>query len=289
MKQKNGFFRSLFAVPAAIEPTGVEHMALDPASLLAQLERDLLALRDTGVVALLVISLSRSDSIEATLESAGALMVQAAIVERIRSTLRRNDHLGLAGFDEIWVILPNLTCGTLANLAATNIARAMEAPFIDDHSVVTVRPGIGIAVASDSQCSALGLLKAAAHARLRARTLNQPYFVTDSTADNDQLSRNLIVDLEAALSGNLLSLSYQPKVDLRTRCVTSVEALIRWPADVKPVMSPAALVGIAEARTSRPATRLWNGSKHRACRWPSPLGVQWPPWSGRSGRSVRPS
>ena len=249
MKQKSGFFGSLFGASAAAEAAPADHAlraTLEPKDLLLRVGQDLCKLAGTEVVALLVISLSRSDSIEATLSSSGAQVVQSAIVERIRSTLRRQDYLALATFDEIWVVLPGLASATLANLAATNIARVLESPFIDDHSVVTVRPGIGIAVSSDASRAALSLLKAAAHARLRARTLNQPYFVTNSLEDSDQLSRNLIVDLEAALSGNLLSLAYQPKVDLRTRRVLSVEALIRWPSEVKPVMTPTALVGIAE-------------------------------------------
>ena len=254
MKQKTGFFGTLFGAPAAAEPIAThathaahaEQASLDPHGLLARLEQNLRELNGSEVVALLVISLSRSDSIEATLGSSGALMVQGAIVERIHSTLRRQDHLALASFDEVWVVLPGLASPTLANLAATNIARALESPFIDDHSVVTVRPGIGIAVTADASRAALSLLKSAANARLRARTLNQPYLVTNSLDDGEQLSRNLIVDLEAALGGNLLSLAYQPKVDLRTRRVLSAEALIRWPSEVKPVMTPTALVGIAE-------------------------------------------
>ena len=245
MKQRAGFFGALFGAPAVTDVVPVELATLDPKDLLARLERDLREL-SADVVALLVISLSRSDSIEATLASSGSLVVQAAIVERIRSTLRHQDYLALASFDEVWVVLPGLASATLANLAATTIARVLESPFIDDHSLVTVRPGIGIAVSFDASHAALGLLKAAAHARLRARTLNQPYFVTNSLEDSDQLSRNLIVDLEAALAGNLLSLAYQPKVELPTRQVQSVEALIRWPSDVKPVMTPTALVGIAE-------------------------------------------
>lgn len=246
MKPKSSFFGALFRAPVMVEPATMARAALEPRALLANLEHDLRALRGTEVVALLVISLARSDNIEATLATSGSLVVQAAIVERIRSTLRQQDHLAVASFDEIWVVLPGLTSPSLANLAATNIARVLGSPFIDDHLMVTVRPGIGIAVSGDSDRSALSMLKAAAHARLRARTINQPYVVTNSIEDGDQLSRNLIVDLKTALSGNRLSLAYQPKVDLRSRRVLSAEALIRWPSDVKPIMTPATLVGIAE-------------------------------------------
>lgn len=244
--RKSGFFSALFGASVDAQDAHLEPAALDAHSFYAHLEHDLSALRNKEVVALMNISLARSDSVEANLTSNGSLVVQSAIVDRIRSTLRQRDYLAMANFDEIWVVLPGLASATLANLAATNIARALGSPFLDDHAMVTVRPGIGIAVTNDSGRSALSLLKSAAHARQRARTLNQPYFVANSIEDGDQLSRNLIVDLEAALNGNQLSLAYQPKVELRSRSVLSAEALIRWPADVKPVMTPTTLVGIAE-------------------------------------------
>jgi EAL domain-containing protein (putative c-di-GMP-specific phosphodiesterase class I)/GGDEF domain-containing protein len=241
----DGAVREVVAAIASAVPPPVEP-GFDPPALVARLDDDLKALTGSDVLALLIVGLARSDSIDATLESAGAAAVQAAILERIRSTLRPQDYLTRATFDEIWVVLPGLSSPAIANLAATNIAYALETPFIGDHAVVTVRPGIGIAVASDPQRSGLGLLKSAAHARFRARTLNQPYFVTSAGEDNEQLSRDLVKSLEVALSTNILSLAYQPKVDLRSRTVLSVEALIRWPGDVTPVMTPTSLVAIAE-------------------------------------------
>ena len=260
MSRKEGFLSALFSArvarPAALECGPVHDIAsevapdadlvLDPHALVARLDTDLKAVPGSGILALLVVGLARSDSIDAALESASAALVQTAILKRIRSTLRPQDYLARATFDEIWVVLPALSSPAIANLAATNIAYALETPFIGDHAVVTVRPGIGIAVTGDSQRSGLGLLKSAAHARFRARTLNQPYFVTSAGDDNEQLSRDLIKSLEVALASNILSLAYQPKVHLRSRAVLSVEALIRWPSGVTPVLTPTSLVGIAE-------------------------------------------
>ena len=246
MKPKAGFFNSLFGGAVAADADPGMRVTLTASALLNRLQQNLLALCGTDVVAVLVISLARSDSVEASLTSNASQVVQAAIIERIRSTLRQQDHLALANYDDIWVVLPGLASSALANLAATNIARVLGSPFIADHVMVSVRPGIGIAVSADSSRSALSLLKSAAHARLRARTLNQPYFVTNSVEEGEHLSHDLIVDLEAALANNRLSLAYQPKVDLVSRRVKSVEALIRWPADLKPNMTPTVLVGIAE-------------------------------------------
>jgi EAL domain-containing protein (putative c-di-GMP-specific phosphodiesterase class I)/GGDEF domain-containing protein len=243
MTLKTGILKSLFGERS---PVSAVRRTLDPRALLAALEQDIRLLKGAEVLALLIISLSRSDSVDASLGLHGSRLIQESILDRVRSTLRPQDYLTLATVDEVWVVLPKLTSATLANLAATNIARALEAPFIDNHTVVTVRPGIGISVAVDADRPAISLLKAASHARSLARTLNQPYFVTNSSGDTDQISRNLILDLEAALADNLLSLAYQPKVDLSTRQVISVEALIRWPSEVKPTMTPTALVGIAE-------------------------------------------
>ena len=211
-----------------------------------QLEHDVRSLRGTEVVALMVITLARSDNVEANLVATASLTIQEAIVQRVRSTLRIQDHLALANFDELWIVLPGLASATLANLAANNIVRALESPFIDHGAMVTVRPVIGIAVAADSDRSALSLLKSASHARLRAGTLPQPHFVTSSVEDDEQLSHNLVVNLQSTLNDNRLSLAYQPKVDLSSRRVVSAEALIRWPVEVEPHMEPSALVAIAE-------------------------------------------
>lgn len=215
-------------------------------TLLRRLEQDLQSPRGTTTLAVLIVSLSRSDAVGATLELPDSTLIGAALLERIAGTLRADDYLAMGGQDEVWIVLPALTAPTIASLAATHIARALEAPFLAGALTVTVQPRIGIAVTAVSQGTALGLLQAASEARKRARTLNRLYFVATETEGIDLHSKDLIVALTGALAQNRLTMAYQPKVDVATQRVVSVEALIRWPADLSPVMSPMVLVEIAE-------------------------------------------
>ncbi len=215
-------------------------------TLLGRLERDLQVPRGTTTLAVLILSLARSDAIDATLELPESMLINTVLLERIGNTLRADDYLALATPDEIWIVLPALASATIAHLAATHIGRVLEAPLQAGTLTVTVNPCIGIAVTSVSQGTPLGLLHAASEARKRARSLSRLFFVATETEGLDLHSKDLINAVAGALAQNRLTIAYQPKVDMATQRVLSVEALIRWPADLTPVMSPMVVVEIAE-------------------------------------------
>jgi EAL domain-containing protein (putative c-di-GMP-specific phosphodiesterase class I) len=64
-------------------------------------------------------------------------------------------------------------------------------------------------------------------------------------AQNDPERRALLAELRTAIDEEQLELHYQPKVDLRTGAVPSVEALIRWNHPKKGRLSPAAFLHAA--------------------------------------------
>lgn len=210
------------------------------------LKAELANRQQPSIVALLVVSLARSDSVDAILRNATARKIETQILARIGLCLRRQDHMAMVSHDEVWILLPGLTSPTIASLAANNIIGELDAPLVHDGTVVTVRPSIGIAVLTDPGKTPTGALKSATQAKNRARTLNLPYFVATAAENPDLLTMDLIVALENALAQNLLLLVYQPKVDLQSMRIASVEALIRLPPALETIMTPTTLVGIAE-------------------------------------------
>jgi diguanylate cyclase len=211
-----------------------------------RLERELAGQPQSSIVALLVISLSRSDSVDAILKSPAAREMESRILARIGLCLGPHDQLAMASHDEVWILLPELASPTIASLAANNIISELAAPLIYNGTVVTVRPCIGIAILTEPGKMPTGALKSATQAKNRARALNLPYFVATAAENPDLLSMDLIVALENALAQNLLLMVYQPKVDLQSMRVVSVEALIRLPSSMEGIMTPTTLVGIAE-------------------------------------------
>jgi EAL domain-containing protein (putative c-di-GMP-specific phosphodiesterase class I)/GGDEF domain-containing protein len=211
-----------------------------------RLEKELAGQQQSSIVALLVISLARSDSIDAILQCATAREIETQILARIRLCLRPQDRMAMASHDEVWILLPDLASPTIANLTANNIINGLDTPFLHNGTVITVRPCIGIAVLAEPGKTPIGALKSAAQARNRGRALNLPYFVATAAENPDLLNIDLIVALENALAQNSLLLVYQPKVNVRSARIVSVEALIRLPPGLEAVMTPTMLVGVAE-------------------------------------------
>lgn len=214
--------------------------------LCRRLDRDLTRKQDGSVLVVMVIAISRSDAIDAHLRQADAKRVTQEILDRIASITQPSDYLALAGADELWLVLPQISSPAIASLAATKITAALTAPLPSSMMPATVRPVIGVGIATLRGGTALDLLRAAREAARRARNLNQSYFVATAADGVDLRSKDLVVALENSLAENRLLIAYQPKVDLRTGQVDSVEALIRWPEDLKPAMTPTMLVDIAE-------------------------------------------
>jgi EAL domain-containing protein (putative c-di-GMP-specific phosphodiesterase class I) len=61
-----------------------------------------------------------------------------------------------------------------------------------------------------------------------------------------QARRNLQVDLRNALATNALQVHYQPLLNLRTKRISTCEALLRWPHPVRGMISPAEFIPVAE-------------------------------------------
>lgn len=218
---------------------------LSTKALVRRLERDLRSQTPSAGVAVLLISLSRSDHLDVLLGKPNGAAAQKELLYRIRSTLRAHDYLAIASSNEIWIVLTGLSSPTTASLAASNLIRVLETPITHSIPIVTVRPVIGIAIAARSGSTAWLMLKAAANAENRARSLKHRYWIAENESA-DVSSRELVTALQAALAQNRLSVSYQPKVTLSSGQIAGVEALIRWPDDQVLAMTPSMVVDTAE-------------------------------------------
>ena len=211
-----------------------------------RLESDLARNRDGSILVVMVVAISRSDAIDAHVRNTSARQVTNEILARIASVTQPTDYLALAGADELWLVLPQISSPAIANLAATKIAATLSTPLPSAMMPVTLRSVVGVCIATLRGGTALDLLRAAREAARRARNLNQTYSVATAADGVDLRSKDLVIAIENSLAENRLLIVYQPKVDIHTGEAKSVEALIRWPEDVKPTMNPAMLVDIAE-------------------------------------------
>jgi diguanylate cyclase (GGDEF)-like protein len=117
---------------------------------------------------------------------------------------------------------------------------------IEGHQIV-IGISIGIALAPDHGASQIELLKNADLALYRAKSGRLGYQFYEPQMDSElRLRRELEVDLREAVSKNEFVLHYQTIVDVTSRRVCGVEALVRWNHPKRGLLGPDRFIPIAE-------------------------------------------
>ena len=115
--------------------------------------------------------------------------------------------------------------------------------------LMTVRASAGIANYPRHGGSAQELLRAADTAMYSAKSAGKnAYAIYDESMDRENASRiRLGEELTLALKRDELVLHYQPILELATRAVIGVEALVRWQHPTRGLLAPGAFIDVAES------------------------------------------
>lgn len=119
--------------------------------------------------------------------------------------------------------------------------------YLDDQAYkLSVR--IGISRYPETAENIEILLQQAESAMMMVKNQESSHYHLFNKKDNDYMERQrrLEIGLTEAISKKQLSLVYQPKVDLDTKAIYGVEALLRWKHSELGMVSPAEFIPIAE-------------------------------------------
>lgn len=206
------------------------------------------AKRDTGQVAVMFIDLDDFKKVNDSLgHGAGdALLVEAAT--RLLATTRAEDTVARQGGDEFLVILGNLHASSDTQMLATKIIGAFAPPFLVEQHELFVSPSIGIAVYPHDGDSPSTLLRNADLAMYEAKDFGRNTYRFFNQDVHDSSVRRLSMEqrLRNALTHNELRLVYQPLVEVATRRIVGVEALLRWESPDFGLLAPDSFIHIAE-------------------------------------------
>ncbi|MFM2060170.1 MAG: hypothetical protein RLY71_4555, partial [Pseudomonadota bacterium] len=203
--------------------------------------------RDRQSVGVLFIDIDRFKPVNDTLGHAigDALLIE--IAGRLSAAVRSADTVGRLGGDEFAVGLA-LSHADAAGIVAQKIIAALAAPFTLGPHQVYVSASIGISVFPGDGRDADTLLKNADTAMYRAKEAgrNTCQFFMPQMHERAMARLRLEARLRGALERGEFLLHYQPKAELRSGCISGMEALLRWqPAD-QPLVSPADFIPILE-------------------------------------------
>jgi diguanylate cyclase (GGDEF)-like protein/PAS domain S-box-containing protein len=169
-----------------------------------------------------------------------------ALAARVVGALRPGDTVARIGGDEFTILLADIDSEDGARIVAERIQRQLAGAFIIDGNELFVTASIGISL-STAQIGPAELVRnadiAMYHAKRAGRARCALFDESMHQRVVNRLSREN--DLRLALEQSLLTVHYQPIVDVATGCIHSLEALARWPAGW-PHVAPLDFIPIAE-------------------------------------------
>ena len=228
--------------------------------LLDRIERALASARREGrQVAVLFIDLDRFKAINDSLGHATGDQLLRAFADRLCNCVRDADTVSRLGGDEFIVVIPELREAADAVPVAQKILDAMATEFsIEDHKI-RVTPSIGISAFPHDGQDAQTLITNADAAMYNAKQSgrNAIQFFSPALYISAHERLNLEYGLRHALTHGEFELHYQPQVDMHTRTLVGLEALLRWRHPNKGLLLPVQFLPIAEASSLIVAIGRW--------------------------------
>jgi diguanylate cyclase (GGDEF)-like protein/PAS domain S-box-containing protein len=198
--------------------------------------------------AVLFIDLDRFKNINDTLgHGAGDKLLQE-MGTRLSHTVRSSDVVARLGGDEFVVLVQEVAEPKQIAAVARKILSALVEPMSIQGQECRVTASIGICMYPSEAQNEQALMKNADIAMYRAKEdgKNNYKFYSEETNIHTFERMALETSLRRGLERNEFFLHYQAKLDLHTKGITGVEALIRWQHPDLGVVPPVQFIPLAE-------------------------------------------
>jgi diguanylate cyclase (GGDEF)-like protein len=205
------------------------------------------ARRSSHPVGIAIIDLDRFKEVNDTLGHHNGDDYLRRIAEEIAEVLRPGDTVARLGGDEFGLVLPNVDAAS-ARPVLERVLQTLAADIDVAGVPVSSEASIGIAFWPVDGTEITELLQRADLAVHAAKETRQA--ILEYSADLAHFSPArlaLVSQLRHAIGGDELVLHYQPKLDLGTNRIVSVEALLRWEHPTRGLLVPADFLEIAES------------------------------------------
>lgn len=171
-----------------------------------------------------------------------------ALAERLKSCVRDADTVARLSGDEFAILLEDLSSTDDVVRVARKILQAFANPFDLGDRELFVTTSIGVSIYPEDGKSDHDLLKSADTAMYRAKEAGRNTYQFYSPDMSARAVERLALEtgLRRALERRELVLYYQPIVDMGTRRIVAVEALLRWQQPELGLIPPAEFIGLLE-------------------------------------------
>ncbi|XSG84570.1 MAG: EAL domain-containing protein [Methylohalobius sp. ZOD2] len=200
-------------------------------------------------LALLFIDLDRFKEINDNFGHPVGDRVLVEVATRLGDCVRNEETVARLGGDEFIILLTDADqIGAIH--VAERVQAALDRPLTSGDHGFLIKASVGIAFYPEDGQTPEDLLRHADIAMYQAKARDDEAFCFFDRAMGEILARRLELTrkLELALRTGLLTLHYQPQIDLKTNRQIGVEALARWKDPEWGWISPSEFIPIAEER-----------------------------------------
>ncbi len=186
------------------------------------------AKRQLNTATIILIDLDRFKDVNDTLGHTMGDRLLKQVTPRIKNCIREVDTIARIGGDEFVVVLPGASRHDAIRIVKT-IHQQIDKSFkIDDH-VLNIGSSMGVAIYPYHGEDPQSLLQHADIAMYKAKRNATDYEIYNVSDDEYSVNRlELVNSVREAVREKSFNLVYQPKMNLQSGKVTSVEALLRW-------------------------------------------------------------
>ncbi len=207
-----------------------------------------LSKRTENALALMFLDLDVFKSVNNTMGHQAGDKMLIKISESLQQAVRKTDAVSRFGGDKFVILINHLSAVKDVILVVDKIMDTFKRPISINDQEYYMTASAGIAVYPEDGDDADTLIKNAEIAMYRAKEKGRNrYELCSPELKEEALFRmQLTNSLYRALERNELFLEYQPQIDLATKKITGVEALLRWNHPKMGLISPARFIPLAE-------------------------------------------
>jgi diguanylate cyclase (GGDEF)-like protein/PAS domain S-box-containing protein len=206
--------------------------------------------RGGGAVTVMMLDLDKFKAVNDTLGHPAGDQLLIEVGRRLQSTIRETDVLARLGGDEFAIIQEGGSSQHEGAIAlALRILDAISRPFDLNGHEASIGTSIGIALAPENSVEPEELMKSADLALydVKANGRNDFRLYHPTMLEFAHTQQSAESELRNAIAREEFELHYQPVVDVKTRRLCGVEALVRWRHPVKGLIAPDQFIPLAES------------------------------------------
>ncbi|MES1987250.1 MAG: EAL domain-containing protein, partial [Pseudomonadota bacterium] len=193
-----------------------------------------------------ILNLNRFKQINNILGHDAGDEILRIVAQKIKATAREQDFVARIAGVQFAMILPDTTSEVGLSLA-DELSKSFESSILISMQSVDVSASIGIATFPKHAKNEAQLLTRAEMAMYAAKASRVGTTVFDKSYDlYSSTNLSMASELKNAIAEHQLIMYVQPKIDIATSQLTSLEALVRWKHPVKGFIFPDQFIPFAE-------------------------------------------